>query len=160
MRTESISMGTVPRVAVLPLRSDLGDAGEELFNIEALTAPDDMRSHTRASQRSVAERNRSAWVNACTAIAFTTFGLTSLAATVYLTLFDADLNVRPLAGTDDYFRYGAGVGMTTVSMILIGIGVKHARGYARARRGESVAPSIRPIPPVNIDMEIGARDRI
>lgn len=162
MRTESISMGTVPRVAVLQLGRGTGNDGDALFNIEGLTSPDDMRSQSRTSRRSISERNHSVWVNGWVAVALTASGLTSMAAAVYVSFYDDPYRSNPpVTISDEHIRYIAGGAMGVLSAVLVATGLKHACRCARACRDKEPAwvPN-RQLPTVTSDTEAGARDRI
>ncbi|VVE17392.1 hypothetical protein PPN31114_02974 [Pandoraea pneumonica] len=147
-----MAMGTVPCVTVLSLRNGAGGGGDELFNIEGLPSPDEMRSHNRAGRRASSGCNRSAWVDGWAAVALTTFGLTSLAGAVYITAFGDTFDEKTTnATTNEHLRYIVGGTVAGVSAILIAVGLKHACRCVRARRGEPTGMPEWPtphIPPV------------
>ncbi|WP_157125681.1 hypothetical protein [Pandoraea norimbergensis] len=164
MRTESISMGTVPRVAVVQLRrgADGGD-GDELFNIEGLTPPDDMRSCGRASRRSISERSQSAYVNGWVAVALTALGTAGAAAASYLAFYDDAFNTDPPpTAADKHIRYAVGGTMGALSLVLVASGLRHACRCVTACRGEPSRPlaSGRHSSPITHDTEVGASGHI
>ncbi|VVD82572.1 hypothetical protein PIN31115_01191 [Pandoraea iniqua] len=162
MRTESISMATVPRVAVVQLRGGSND-GDELFNIEGLTPPDDMRSNSRASRRSISERSHSAYVNGWVAVALTALGTAGAAAAAYLAFYDAAFETDPPpTAADTHIRYAVGGTMGALSLVLVASGLRHACRCVTACRGEPSIPraSSRHASPITRDTEAGSSGHI
>lgn len=132
-----MAMGAVPCVNVLSLRNGAGMGGDELFNIEGLPSPDEMRSHNRAARRASSECNPSDWADGWVAVALTTFGITSLASAVYITISGDMFDGKAAnANAPEHLRYIVGGTLAGVSAILIGFGLKHACRCMRSRRRE------------------------